>query len=157
MKRLLLFGMAFCSALMNIVSPIHAQTPFKLPADIIFQTWTKPGMAFLVELDAQSLNWHLFYATPGQSVFLIGWSPKGNFLAIFQSGHPCVLTRAGKLLSCMENSVGGLIANAGNGASGDDYLYTITWSDDETKMYYISDQNATPQLIEGDMGGRQSF
>ncbi len=152
--RLRLLSMGLCAFLISVASPISAQLTLKLPADIIFETWTQISYPFLVRLDAHTLKWSLFYAKKNSDVHLIGWSPKGDLLAIFQDqGHLCILSRAGKLISCMENRVGD-IADSGNGAGGNAYDYTIAWSDDESKLYYVTDMpdtGSSPALLEADI------
>jgi len=142
--------------------PYHdvTYTTIRLPSDFIFQTKGVDGHWYLVRVDAQTGQWHLFYAKKGDDVGLINWSPRGDQVAIFQSDlhgtQLCVLTRTAQLISCMDNYVGQIAFYMifGTGAGGNSYLYKVGWSKDESKIYYVTDtpnSGKVPEFIEADV------
>ncbi len=152
MKRLRLLGIGLCIVLITVVSHVYAQATLKLPTDIIFEAWTdaNDSTSVLVRIDAQTQKMSFFYGRPNSSIHILSWSPKGNVLAaLVNSSQICILTRAGQFVSCMDGGVN--VGDSGSGVGGDSDWYTISWSDDEKKLYYITDAGDTEHLVEGDV------
>ena len=150
-----------------IGTPFVAQASIVLPDDIIYETWasgTYVNYPFLVRLNAHTQQVSLFYARAQSAVHPASWSPKGDMLAILMSNwqtndpnvyHVCILSRAGTLLTCMQDSIEGTIDI---GIPQAEYLNyrTITWSNDEKTLYYVTSQDSVSHFIEADVATGKS-
>ncbi len=128
-----------------------------LANDMVFEARLIPNLghySFLAHIDSQTQQAVPFYIQPNRNVEPLAWSPSGNQLAVARYGNDlgplvqiCILTRQAQLRVCMEEEPNNQLVFYSPDDSAT-YLYNVTWSADEQKLYFISETNNVFRLIE---------
>ena len=154
--------LALACLVVSVISPLRATTQEKLelPADIVFTSagGSQVRSTRLIRIDATTLGPSVFYQDETANYLqLAGWSPSGRYLAVLRRPKRdydvvdiCFLRRDGTLETCFDNIASYRLL--GGYRLFDDF-YSITWSDDEQKVYFIQNQNPDCRLevVEADI------
>ncbi len=154
--------LALACLVVSVISPLRATTQEKLelPADIVFASASESEAisSRLMRIDATTLGPSVFYQDETANYLqLAGWSPSGRYLAVLRRPKRdydvvdiCFLRRDGTLETCFDNIASYRLL--GGYRLFDDF-YSITWSDDEQKVYFIQNQNPDCRLevVEADI------
>jgi hypothetical protein len=141
---------------------IFAQPPEpQLPEDLLFSTGTaEKSYRFynaFAWVDAQTLQATPFYTDETiQATYMtpISWSPDGHYLAYLRldDWDVCILTRAGVVQTCFVDKT-----SEGRGFDPEGKDYMVTWSEDEQKVYLVTDNGNIRSLIEADVTTGQTL
>ncbi len=153
----------------------HAQssTLERLPSDLVFTSrisldW-ETAIPSLTLVDAATLEMSSFYVREdAYQLRVMSWSPQGDVLAVLHIypnvetviypypdvvyGHPtelCIVTLSGARQTCFQDHPPWLFDTA---PFLIDYNYTVTWSIDGQKVYFVAEDTTTGirRLIEAD-------
>ncbi len=145
-----------CLFLLGLFLPATsaAQSEQRLPTDLLFlvDVGDKTYAFFhtLVRVDHSTLQVSPFYIDVSFSIRPLSWSPQGRFLAILRRRNAeqleiCILDRDGHLQSCFEDTISMYAFQDVR------EHYTVTWSTDEQRAYFIVEHDRILSLIEGDV------
>lgn len=135
-------------------SHLSAQPGSQIPSDLFFSTSSEGGLSApldtLVRVDSQTLQPAPFFVDKKSSIRAVSWSSQTQLLAILRNRHKeeveiCVIDRSGQLQTCFEDT----ISQYALGELAQDY--TVTWSTDEQRVYFIAEHNRILRLVEGDV------
>jgi hypothetical protein len=140
--------------IVTVSAPVKAQPEPQLPSDLLFGAASESDLSSqfdtLVRIDAQSLQPVPFYSEKKTHITALNWSLQGQRLAILRNRHQkvaeiCVIDRSGQLQTCFKDSISqyALQDIAPN--------YTVTWSDDEQRAYFVAEHKKILSLVEGDV------
>ncbi len=159
MKRLYILTFLLLLGL-SLPATSAAQSEQRLPTDLLFvvDVGDKSYSFFhtLVRIDHNTLQVSPFYIDDTFSIRPLSWSPQGRFLAILRRSQAeqlevCILDRDGHLQTCFEDT----ITMYAFQAVGENY--TVTWSTDEQRVYFITEHDRILSLIEGDVSTGQTL
>jgi hypothetical protein len=157
--RLFILGFLFVMALGAIPGATSAQS-LRLPTDLLFSTGTAADdylfFHAFARVDADTLKTDYFYIDDtARATYMrpVSWSPSGQYLAFLTLADwsVCVLTRSGALQGCFQDKVSRWERFRSQGKT-----YTLTWSEDEQKAYFVADNGHTRRLIEADVATGQT-
>lgn len=134
-----------------------------LPTDLVFTgRESLPGVPTLALLDAATLKVTSLYTDEtARELRVMSWSPQGDLMAVLHidaednerggfSAHLCTMTISGILQTCLAGRFPDYYEEA---PSMIDYNYTVSWSFDGKKIYYVTENEdrTMRQLIEADV------
>jgi hypothetical protein len=134
----------------------------QLPTDLVFTgKESLPGVPTLALLDATTLEVTPIYTDETvRELRVMSWSPQGDLMAVLSidaednerggfSAHLCTVTVSGMLQTCF---AGRFPDYYGEAPSMIDYNYTVSWSSDGKKIYYVTENEhrTMRQLVEAD-------
>ncbi len=139
--------------------PDPSQARFISASNIVFEARIalKPDQhSFLAYVDLQNKDASPFFADPNWNIRPLDWSPNGDLLAVAfyssdltPSTQICILTRQAQLQTCLEDAPSYFLISFSS-SEGEDYLYHVSWSSDEKKVYFVSGNGYIYRLVEGD-------
>jgi len=148
--------------LFRVSTIVSSSSSEQLPTNLVFTgKLTQDSAPTLVFLDAMTLEATPLY-TDESAIQLraMSWSPQGDLLAVLrieksdnENFYPtaiCIVTLTGELQTCFDDkppvwyAVSPFLI---------DYEYTVTWSTDGTKVYFVTEdvQHTMRRLIEADV------
>ena len=134
----------------------RAQDARELPADIVFTSRDDDLRSRLMRINAATLELSIFYQDDTADYLQpVGWSPSGQYLVVvrypkrdYEVIDLCFVQTNGILKACFDHVSSDYLLGSYRVAMD---FYSVLWSEDEVRVYFVKDLDCQLQLVEADL------